>query len=118
MFFLSESDHESKPAAKKKPTKATANGHGSPLKNKTVAGKVLRTKTRGAAAEAQSTSQKIAEHQTELHAQLHKDGLAKYSEAGEGSGSKEGQGWKKFQSYKGEAALPKEVEYLRVCGFL
>lgn len=117
MFFLnSESDAEPKPFTKsKKSARPSTNGHTSPLKNKTVGGKVLRTKTRGAQAESQSASQKIAEHQAELHAQLHKDGLAKYSEAGEGSGGKEGQGWKKFQSYKGEAALPKEVESLRVC---
>jgi nucleosome binding factor SPN SPT16 subunit len=118
MFFLnSESDQDVKPASKaKKAPKAVPNGNPSPLKNKTAGGKVLRNKTRGAAqAESmQSASQKIAEHQAELHTQLQKEGLAKYSEAGEGSGGKEGQGWKKFQSYKGEAALPKEVESLRV----
>jgi hypothetical protein len=28
---------------------------------------------------------------------------------------KEGKGWKKFLSYKGEGALPSEVDNLRVC---
>ena len=27
----------------------------------------------------------------------------------------EGKGWKKFQSYKGEGALPQEADRLRVC---
>ncbi|KAG6379251.1 FACT complex subunit SPT16 [Boletus reticuloceps] len=40
-------------------------------------------------------------------------GLAKYSEEGGGLGEKEGKGWKRFQSYKGEGALPKEAETLR-----
>ena len=112
MFF---SDDGSEEEDTKAPTKKGTNGNLSPLKNKTAGGKVLRNKTRNAGQEeaAQSTA-KIAEHQRELHAQLHKNGLAKYSESGSGAGGKEGQGWRKFQSYKGELALPKEVESLRV----
>jgi nucleosome binding factor SPN SPT16 subunit len=41
--------------------------------------------------------------------------LNKYSEQGNGGGGKEGKSWKRFQSYKGEAGLPKEAESLRVC---
>ena len=112
MFF---SDDGSEEEDAKAPTRKSANGNPSPLKNKTAGGKVLRNKTRNAGQEeaAQSTA-KIAEHQRDLHAQLHKNGLAKYSESGSGAGGKEGQGWKKFQSYKGELGLPKEVENLRV----
>ncbi|KII88934.1 hypothetical protein PLICRDRAFT_175186 [Plicaturopsis crispa FD-325 SS-3] len=119
LFFLNqESDGDKKPAkpAKKPPVKPLGNGHASPVKSKTVGGKVLRNKTRSAAQDEvlQSTAAKIAEHQTELHANLQTEGLAKYSEEGGGSGGKEGKGWKRFQSYKGEAALPKEVESLRI----
>jgi len=112
MFFSDDGSEEEDTAA---PTKKGTNGNQSPLKNKTAGGKVLRNKTRNAGQEeaAQSTA-KIAVHQRELHAQLHKSGLAKYSESGSGAGGKEGQGWKKFQSYKGELGLPKEVEGLRV----
>ena len=113
MFFSEDGseEEETKASAKK-----GANGNPSPLKNKTAGGKVLRNKTRNAGQEetTQSTATRIAEHQKELHAQLHKNGLAKYSEGGSGAGGKEGQGWKKFQSYKGELGLPKEVEGLRV----
>ena len=111
MFF---SDGGSEEEDTKASTKKGANGNPSPLKNKTAGGKVLRNKTRNAGQEEAAQSAKITEHQKELHAQLHKNGLAKYSESGSGAGGKEGQGWKKFQSYKGELGLPKEVESLRV----
>jgi hypothetical protein len=111
MFF---SDDGSEEEDIKASTKKGTNGNSSPLKNKTAGGKVLRNKTRNAGQEEAAQSAKITEHQKELHAQLHKNGLAKYSESGSGAGGKEGQGWKKFQSYKGELGLPKEVESLRV----
>ena len=119
LFFInSQSEDESK-AKSSRPSKLPAkplNGHGSPAKNKVVGGKVLRNKTRSSAQEdvITTTAARIAEHQKELHAARQRDGLAKYSEEGQGAGNKEGKGWKKFQSYKGEAGLPKEVENLRV----
>ena len=113
MFFSEDGSEEEDTKA---PAKKGANGNPSPAKNKTAGGKVLRNKTRNAGQEetAQSTAAKITDHQRELHAQLHKNGLTKYSESGSGAGGKEGQGWKKFQSYKGELGLPKDVESLRV----
>ncbi|KAH7910168.1 FACT complex subunit SPT16 [Hygrophoropsis aurantiaca] len=118
LFFLNidnegENDSTSK-VPKKPPVKPIANG--SPIKNKTVAGKVLRNKTRSAAQEEVllTTAAKIKEHQAELHDNLQSEGLAKYSEEGGGSGGKEGKSWRRFQSYKGEAALPKEAENLRI----
>lgn len=118
LFFEAgdEDDVKSK-APKKPPVQSKTNGSASPAKNKTVAGKVLRTKTRSAAQESeiQTTAAKIKEHQIELHTQLQAEGLAKHSEDGGGTGGKEGKGWKRFQSYKGEAGLPKEVESMKVC---
>lgn len=117
MFFLNQEEEEaqsSKAPAKKQQVKA--NGNGSPAKNKTAGGKVLRNKTRSAAEQelVQSMAAKIAEHQRELHSRLHDEGLSRFAEGGGGLGGKEGKGWKRFQSYKGEAALPREVENLRV----
>ena len=114
LFYLTREDSEEEKVPKKPPTRQ--NGNVSPVKNKTAGGKVLRNKTRSAAQEEamQSTNAKIAEHQKELHQQLQEQGLARYSEEGDGANGKEGKSWKKFQSYKGEAALPKEVEGLRV----
>lgn len=120
LFFLNQDDVESdtKPPKipSKKPPSKKANGNASPVKNKMAGGKVLRNKTRGSAHDEamQSTMAKIKEHQRELHLKLQDDGMAKYSETGGESGGKEGKGWKRFQSYKGEAGLPKEVENLRV----
>jgi len=113
LFYLTRDDSEEEKVRQKPSTKT--NGNASPMKNKTAGGKVLRNKTRGAAQEeAQSTSAKIAEHQKEIHNQLQEQGLARYSEEGDGANGKEGKAWKKFQSYKGEAGLPKEVETLRI----
>lgn len=119
LFFETNDVDEfrSSKAPKKPPVKSLTNGNSlSPAKNKTVAGKVLRTKTRSAAQEEvmMTTAAKIKEHQMELHAQLQAEGVAKHSEDGGGSGGKEGKSWKRFQSYKGEAALPKETESMKV----
>lgn len=121
LFFLnSQSDEEeekTKGKAKKPPVKPL---NGDASKNKVVGGKVLRNKTRSSAQEdvVMTTAARIADHQRELHAQRQRDGLAKYSEGGQGLGNKEGKGWKRFQSYKGEAGLPREVENLRVRCFI
>ncbi|TBU47950.1 FACT complex subunit SPT16, partial [Dichomitus squalens] len=118
MFFLNQDEAESSKAPTKKApsAKAGVNGNASPAKNKVAGSKVLRSKTRSAAQDevVQSMNSKIAEHQKELHAKLHAEGLARFSEGGGGTGGKEGKGWKRFQSYKGEAALPREVENLRI----
>ena len=115
MFFLNQEIDEKEKSERKPPTtKAATNG--SPLKNKTAGGKVLRSKTRSAAQEEliQTTAHKIADHQHDLHGRLQTEGIEKYSESGVGAAGKEGKTWKRFQSYKGEAGLPREVEHLRV----
>jgi hypothetical protein len=118
MFFLNQDgDAEVPKPSKKAPnTKSGTNGNVSPAKNKTAGGKVLRNKTRSAAQEEllQSTAAKIGEHQRELHQKLQSEGLARFSEGGGGLAGKEGKTWKRFTSYKGEAALPKEIENMRV----
>ena len=116
LFYLTrDEDDDVEMVPSKKPAPKAANGH-SPMKNKTAGGKVLRNKTRSAAQEeiVQTTAAKIAEHQKDLHRQLQTDGLAKYSEGGATGTGREGKTWKRFQSYKGEIALPREVESLRV----
>ena len=118
LFYLESAEdlddgHTSKSA---KNLSAKPSQNGSPVKHKTAGGKVLRNKTRSAAQQEdlQTTATKIREHQSELHAALQSEGLAKYSDDGVKHGEKEGKGWKRFLSYKGEGALPKEVESLRV----
>jgi nucleosome binding factor SPN SPT16 subunit len=115
LFFINQED---KPAAKPaKAAKPAANG--SPMKHKVAGGKMLRNKTRSAQQQEvlQTVVAKTQEHQRELHEGLQREGMAKYSEEGDGVGKNEGKSWKRFQSYKGEVALPKEVESLRVRSF-
>ena len=79
LHFRAENvDMEAKPAKKSAPK---ANGHPSPMKNKTASGKVLRNTTRSAAQEeiVQSTAVKIREHQKELHSDLQVEGFARHS---------------------------------------
>jgi nucleosome binding factor SPN SPT16 subunit len=115
LFFLTPESEEEKEKKPKRPPVAPLK-NGSPAKAKTVGGKVLRNQTRRAAQDEvhQTALAKLIEHQRELHENLQAQGLAKASEEGAGSSGKEGKGWKKFQSYKGEGALPPEIEKLRI----
>ena len=115
LFFLTpESEVEKLPKSERYPP-VLPRSNGSPPK-KTAGGKVLRNQTRRAVQDEVHTTAaaKLVEHQRELHEKLQTEGLQKYSEGGGGTGGKEGKGWKKFQSYKGEAALPPEIDRLRV----
>ncbi|KAF5372890.1 hypothetical protein D9758_001715 [Tetrapyrgos nigripes] len=114
LFFLTpESDEEMEEKPKRKPP-VQPKANGSPAK-KTAGNKVLRNNRRAAQDEVhQTAAARLSEHQRELHERLQSEGLAKHSEEGGGTGGKEGKGWKKFQSYKGEGALPSDVERLRI----
>lgn len=94
---------------------AAPRANGSPAK-KTAGTKVLRGQNRRAVQDEvhQTAAMKLLEHQKELHDKLQEEGLRRYSEDGGAAGTREGKTWKKFQSYKGEAALPPEVDRLRV----
>ncbi|THV07844.1 FACT complex subunit SPT16 [Dendrothele bispora CBS 962.96] len=115
LFFLTqESEEDEKPQKSERRPPVQPKTNGTPAK-KTAGNKVLRNNRRAAQDEVhQTAAAKLAEHQRELHEKLHNDGMAKYSEEGSGTGGKEGKGWKKFQSYKGEGALPSEAERLRI----
>ncbi|KAG5341046.1 hypothetical protein C0989_011905 [Termitomyces sp. Mn162] len=114
LFFLTPESDEEKPQKERKPP-ATSRMNGSPQK-KTAGTKVLRNQTRRAVQDEVHTSAaaRLTEHQRELHEKLQTEGIHRYVEGGGGSGGKEGKGWKRFQSYKGEAALPNEVDRLRI----
>jgi nucleosome binding factor SPN SPT16 subunit len=113
LFFLDSASGEDDVKAKKPPARPKANG--SPSKAKTVAGKVLRNPRRAAQDDVhQTASARLMEHQKEIHQRLQEDGIARFSDGGGGTAGKEGKSWKKFNSYKGEGALPDEVEKLRV----
>jgi nucleosome binding factor SPN SPT16 subunit len=115
LFFLTPESEEEKPKKSERQPPVLPRSNGSPPK-KTVGGKVLRNQSRRAVQDEvhMTAAARLAEHQRELREKLQTDGLQKYSEDGGGTGGKEGKGWKKFQSYKGEGALPPEVDKLRV----
>lgn len=116
LFLTAESEEEKKPSKK---VPAVQSKKSSPSKAKasssSAGGKVLRNQRRAVQDEVhQSAIAKVVEHQKELRENLQTRGLERFSENGGGGSGKEGKGWKKFQSYKGEGALPAEVEKLRV----
>ena len=115
LFFLNAESDEEKPKKQEKKPPVQPKSRGSPQK-KTVAGKVLRNGGRRATQDEvhQTAAAKLAEHQKELHEKIQAQGLAKFSEKGGKADGSEGKGWKKFQSYKGEGALPSEAERLKV----
>ena len=114
LFFLTgESEDEKPQKSERKKASTQPRANGSPAK-KTAGTKVLRNNRRAAQDEVhQTAAAKLAEHQRELHEKLQAEGLAKYSEEGGGT-KKEEKGWKKFQSYKGDGALPPDIDKLRV----
>ena len=113
LFFLTQDSEEDQKPNKKVPAAPLKNG--SPAKQKTAGTKVLRNQRRAVQDEVhQSALAKMIDHQRGLHENLQTRGLARFSEDGGGLAGKEGKGWKKFQSYKGEGALPSEVDNLRV----
>ncbi|KAG9104453.1 FACT complex subunit spt16 [Ceratobasidium sp. 370] len=120
MFFFQDDDAKGKgksdspSKSKSKPTSAKKNA--SP-NGKVVGSKVLRTKTRQQFLDndtSASTLARITAHQKELHAQRLTDGLERFADDEGGDGGKERKTWKRFQSYKGEAGLPKEVDSMRI----
>ncbi|KAK3814140.1 MAG: putative SPT16-general chromatin factor [Benniella sp.] len=85
----------------------------SPATQRAAKSAVLNTKFRSEQDEA-SKDQARKEHQKMLAEQKHADGLARYG--GSGSLKKDDQKsvFRKFESYKRESALPKEVSNLRI----
>ncbi|KIK63712.1 hypothetical protein GYMLUDRAFT_162320 [Collybiopsis luxurians FD-317 M1] len=114
LFFLTPESDDDKPKKPERKAPVQPRANGSPVKP-SVAGKVLRNNRRAAQDEVhQTAAAKLQEHQRELLDKLQQEGMTKYSEGGGEKSGKEGKGWKKFQSYRGEGALPPEVDRLRI----
>ncbi|KAF9359172.1 FACT complex subunit spt16 [Mortierella sp. NVP85] len=101
-FFKDAADEDDEPTKKE-----------SPATQRAAKSAVLNTKFRSEQDEA-SKDQARKEHQKMLAEQKHADGLARYG--GSGSLKKDDQKsvFRKFESYKRESALPKEVSNLRI----
>lgn len=111
---------KSKSNGDSKSSKSKANGASpkkSDVKGVQAGSKVLRAKTRQQFMDPEASTTlvaRIAEHQKELHLQRQDEGIARFAGEDDRTGREDGKIFKRFQSYKGEAALPKEVESLRV----
>ncbi|KAI8362394.1 FACT complex subunit spt16 [Mortierella sp. GBAus27b] len=101
-FFKDAADEEEEPVKKESPSNQRA-----------AKSAVLNTKFRSEQDEA-SKDQTRKEHQKLLAEKKHSEGLERY--AGSGSLKKDNQKsvFRKFESYKRESALPKEVSSLRI----
>ncbi|RUS30293.1 hypothetical protein BC938DRAFT_479592 [Jimgerdemannia flammicorona] len=113
-FFKEEEGEEDpkksdKPAAKaiKSPEKKT------PPKNTAV----LKTKFRSEQQDEDSTEHKRKMHQKELAAQKQAEGLARFGDGADKEKDEKKAVFRKFESYKSDAKLPKEVKNLRNVGF-
>ncbi|EJT98503.1 SPT16-domain-containing protein [Dacryopinax primogenitus] len=117
---MNSEDADVKPT--KKQLSSASNGKGqskgkgaSPVKGATSGKKAFRGKTRGEGRDVdESVAKKIEVHQRELFQQLHERGLEKFQAVGDKDGKDGKQSFKRYASYKGELALPKEVEDLRI----
>jgi nucleosome binding factor SPN SPT16 subunit len=120
----SESEEERPAKATKKPADKAAKtngassrrtGAGEPAPRGVVVGsKVLRAKTRNQGREVDETkSEKMKQHQRELHEMLKKKGLARFKQ-GDGKAGNEGKTFKTFESYKREEQLPNAIKHKRI----
>lgn len=62
----------------------------------------------------QTTSEKIKENQDRLHEQRHNAGLKRFEKGGKGKNGAEEKQIKKYESYRREEQLPRQVEDRRV----
>lgn len=102
--------------SKKKAAAAASGGPAATVKRESAITKsaILRSKLRNEDQEEESREQKRKEHQKQLFAQKLAEGLAKFSESsGQGNGE-EKPVFRKFESYRSEAKLPREVRNLKI----
>lgn len=75
---------------------------------------ILRSKFRSEDHDDETKEQRRKEHQKQLFAQKQADGLAKFSEDKQSGNEDHKPVFRKFESYRSEAKLPREVKDLRV----
>ncbi|EIE81524.1 hypothetical protein RO3G_06229 [Rhizopus delemar RA 99-880] len=75
---------------------------------------ILRSKFRSEDQEDESKEQKRKEHQKQLFAHKLAEGLAKYSEASGNDNDEEKRVFRRFESYRSEAKLPREAKSLKI----
>ncbi|KAI8987435.1 FACT complex subunit-domain-containing protein [Mycotypha africana] len=112
-FFDDDEDKDAMDVDKKNPA---ATGPAATVKREAAVTKsaILRSKLRNEDQEEESREQKRREHQKQLFAQKLAEGLARFSESsGQGDGE-EKPVFRKFESYRSETKLPREVRSLKI----
>jgi hypothetical protein len=108
---------------KEKEKKPKSNGQSksngkSPAKPRSsgIGARVAQTKTRGGKREQveQTTSEKIKANQLRLHAQRQADGIKKWENGGKANQGDKDKVVKRYESYRREEQLPRQVEDRRV----
>ncbi|KAJ1918246.1 FACT complex subunit spt16 [Mycoemilia scoparia] len=94
--------------------KTRASGAGGKSKPATRQSVVLASKFRSEERDDDSNEKKRKLHQKELAERIQQEGLQKFSHGSANKGNSEEQTIKKFESYKRETALPKEVSNCRI----
>lgn len=115
-FFDDEEDGDKEDAEESSNKKATSSGPAATVKRESAIAKsaILRSKLRNEDHEEESREQKRKEHQKQLFAQKLADGLAKFSETSGNGEGEEKPVFRKFESYRSEAKLPREVKGLKI----
>jgi nucleosome binding factor SPN SPT16 subunit len=118
-----ESEEEVKPKKKekerekeKKPTSSKANGKDSSKARPSgpVGGARMTRGQRQSGPAEQTSTEKIKPNQDRLHAQRQAQGLKRFEKGGKGKNGQEEKQVKKYESYRREEQLPKQVEDRRV----
>lgn len=121
-YFFDEEDEDVKMEDDKKSSKdnnknsAPASSIASTVKRESAVAKsaILRSKLRNEDQEEESREQKRRDHQKQLFAQKLSEGLAKFSESSGNGDGEEKAVFRKFESYRSEAKLPREVRGLKI----
>jgi nucleosome binding factor SPN SPT16 subunit len=118
-YFFDEGDNDKEEGTttdkKKKPISSTASIVNAVKRESAVAkSAILRSKLRNEDQEEESREQKRRDHQKQLFAQKLSEGLAKFSESSGNGDGEEKPVFRKFESYRSEAKLPREVRGLKI----
>ncbi|CAO3623830.1 unnamed protein product [Mucor fragilis] len=115
-FFDDEEDGDKEDDAQESTKNPAATGPAATVKRESAIAKsaILRSKLRNEDQEEESREQKRKEHQKQLFAQKLADGLAKFSESSGNGEGEEKPVFRKFESYRSEAKLPREVKGLKI----
>ncbi|KAG2196503.1 hypothetical protein INT47_012797 [Mucor saturninus] len=115
-YFFDDEDDKADGESDKQKSKASTSSIATTVKRESAMAKsaILRSKLRNEDQEEESREQRRRDHQKQLFAQKLQEGLAKFSEtSGNGDGEAKAV-FRKFESYRSESKIPREVRDLKI----